>query len=500
MKKRIFKALSLALVAIMMVASISISAFAAELLDKEQTVSITLNCDKTGYTFEVFEVAQLKTASATTFKTSYEPLVTEIATEISEGDSKALLNKLDNLSTLTGAVSHGTFISTDKTKTFTELEQGVYYIKCIKYPAGVKSVQNSVVALPYYDNGWVYSIDPIDLATKVADDVPTTDKVITNSTKGNENFTDVSIGDVVDFKLTNITAGSTSFKLIKYTVYNKMSKGLTFDADSVKAYLADKDGNKVVDLTKSDYAVNVTSQAEGKDTEFNVALNEAYLAKDNFYATNVNSMIITYSAVVNEYAEKGAVGNKNTDIQLEYGNTSIIDSVSGNSVYIYTYGAGVTKLDENSNALSGATFEIYLTEADAKQGKNALGMGTSDDNGQVKFINKNNEEISLSSGNYYIAEIEAPKDYNLYGDIIPIQIKVEYNEVFSNDTWVKSSPADGYATVTVTDTKLVVPQTGGYVWVLYVVGAVSVVGGLAIFFVAKNSKKKSKAVPQEIKK
>lgn len=499
MKKRVFKALSLALVAIMIVASISIPAFAAELLDKEQTVSITLNCDKSGYTFEVFEVAQLKTASTTTFKTSYEPLVAEIANEIKEADSKELLNKLDNLSTLTGAVSHGTFVSSDKTKTFADLEQGVYYIKCIAYPAGVKSVENSVVALPYYDNsnGWVYSIDPINLATKVADDVPTTDKVITNSTKDNESFTDVSIGDVVDFKLTNITAGSTSFKLIKYTVYDKMSKGLTLDLSSVKAYLADKDGNKVADLTKSDYAVNVTSQAEGKDTEFNVALNAAYLAKNDFYESNVNSMIVTYSAVVNEYAEKGADGNPNTDVELEYGNTSIIDKVPGNTVYVYTYGASVTKLDENSEALSGATFEIYLTEADAKQGKNSLGTGTSDDNGQVKFI-KNDVEISLASGSYFIAEIEAPKDYNLYGDIIPIEIKVEYNDVFSNGTWVKSSPADGYATVTVTDTKLVVPQTGGYVWVLYVIGAVSVAVGLAIFFVAK--KKKSTAVSQEIKK
>ena len=37
--------------------------------------------------------------------------------------------------------------------------QGLYYIKATNFPAGVKSVTNSVVSLPYYNNGWVYSIN-----------------------------------------------------------------------------------------------------------------------------------------------------------------------------------------------------------------------------------------------------------------------------------------------------------------------------------------------------
>ncbi|MDY4085434.1 MAG: prealbumin-like fold domain-containing protein, partial [Ruminococcus bromii] len=141
-------------------------------------------------------------------------------------------------------------------------------------------------------------------------------------------------------------------------------------------------------------------------------------------------------------------------------------------------------------ALAGATFELYTNEKDAAAHNNAIASGTSDSDGKVKFLNSNGEERFLSSGNYFISETAAPEGYNLYGDVIPVTIDVEYNEVF-NDTWVKNSPADGYATCTVTDTKLIVPQTGGYVWVLYATGTVLVLAGLSLLIFTKAKKKKN---------
>lgn len=176
----------------------------------------------------------------------------DIANEVKTGKTKDILLKLDTISPALAempatAISVGTFESKDKTKTFSNLEQGIYYVKCTGFPAGVKSVENSVVVLPYFkNNSWVYTIDPINLAAKVAEDTPTTEKEITNSTKNNVNFTDVSIGDTVDFALYNSTAGSSSIKLTTYAVYDKMSKGLTFDKNSVKVFLADKDKKIVI--------------------------------------------------------------------------------------------------------------------------------------------------------------------------------------------------------------------------------------------------------------
>ena len=119
----------------------------------------------------------------------------------------------------------GTFTSSAALTSKTlELEQGIFYIRATNFPAGVKSVTNSVVALPYFDGEeWIYSVDDVELAAKVVDEVPETHKTITNSTKNNENYTDVSLGDTVAFSLKSTTAGSSSMRLNSYTVYDDMS-------------------------------------------------------------------------------------------------------------------------------------------------------------------------------------------------------------------------------------------------------------------------------------
>ena len=292
MKKHLVKSTSILFVILTMIICAIPFASAATLLDETKKVSVTMNCTKPGYTFELFRVADLTTTSGTTNETAYTPLFDSIASEVKAGNSKNLLSKLDTLSPVntampTGAVSCGTFTSSasSTTKTYSNLAQGIYYVKCTKYPAGVKSVTNSVFALPYYqNNSWVYTLSAINLANKVADGTATTKKEITNSTKNNVNYTDVSVGDTVEYALYNTVAGSTTNKLEQYTVKDKMSKGLTFNKDSVKVYLADSSKTKIADLTKdTDYKLNVTSEGTGKDTEFNVALNNTYLAKNDFY-------------------------------------------------------------------------------------------------------------------------------------------------------------------------------------------------------------------------
>lgn len=485
-----------AIIAIMIVALLIFStmpfASAAELLDSSRSVSITLDCSKPGYTFEVYQVASLESNSSSPYETKYTPLVTEISSEIKTGNTKNILLKLDGLSQLPATtVSCGTFDSSSaSTKTFSNLSQGIYYVKAIAYPAGVKSVENSVVALPYFsNNSWVYEIAPINLATKVADDTPTTNKTITNSTKGNVNYTDVSLGDTVEFMLKNTTAGSSSMKLTTYTVKDEMSKGLTLDNNSFAVYLADKNGSKISDLNDTDYDVNITNQAAGENTTFNITLAETYLAKNDFYESNVTYLIVTYSAKLNKYAVKGTEGNPNEDIELEYGNNSGTDSVPGNTVYVYTYGIGVTKLNEKGETLEGATFELYVSEEDAEAKQNAIASGTSDSNGEVVFYNSNDEEILLASGDYYIVETKAPDGYNVYGKVIPITIDVTYNSVFTNGTWVQNAPENGIATCTVTDTVATFPQTGGHVQYIYIGGVTLIISSFVILLCTRRRRK-----------
>lgn len=497
MRKSIRKSFTGKLLAVVMMLTLLFAAIptasAATALKTDQKVNISVKCTKPGYTFELFRVANLKSTTATPFKTEYKSLINSISAEILAGDSKAALDALDNAD-LSTAVSQGTFTSsaTNTTQSFSNLEQGIYYIKCVKYPAGVTSITNSVLALPYYNNGWVYSYAEINLASKVADSTPSTEKSITNSTKNNTNYTDVSLGDTVNFKLKNTVAGSNDIKLTTYAVYDDMSAGLTLNKNSFKVTLVDAKGAKVADLTKgTDYKVNVTSEGEGKNTKFNVALTSEYLAKSAFYTSNAKYVIVTYSATLNKYAVKGTAGNPNEDVKLEYGNDSGVDSVPGNKVYVYTYGLKVLKLNEAGNPLAGATFDLYNDKAHT----NVIGTGTSDSNGNVIFKNSANEEISLQSGTYYIVETVAPSGYNVYGKVIEVEIPVQYNSVFTKNTWVQNAPTNGTVEITVTDTIVFFPKTGGYVGFIRVAGFACVGISLALvlaYLIKKKSAKTAK--------
>ena len=99
--------------------------------------------------------------------------------------------------------------------------------------------------------------------------------------------------------------------------------------------------------------------------------------------------------------------------------------------------------------------------------------------------------MKLQSGNYFIVETAAPSGYNVYGKVIPITIDVTYRETFENGTWVQNAPADATANVSVTDSKLVVPKTGGYVMYLYIAGAASLlIGGTMLLLIKRNKKNK----------
>lgn len=493
---KIFKKAFATIISIMII----LSAFAvtgvsaAELLDTSAETSITLNCNKPGYTFTVYKVGTIENTSTSPYETAYKSNIPSISNGILSGKAADILAALDEIQTLpssANAVGEFTSTATQTSKTI-KLEQGIFYIKATNYPAGVKSVTNSVVALPYFNgNEWVYSIDDIELAAKVVDEVPETHKTITNSTKGNENYTDVSLGDTVAFSLKSTTAGSKSMKLNSYTVYDDMSAGLTLNKNSFNVSLLKKDGSKITDLESSEYTVNVTNEKDGKNTTFNIALTKEYLQGNEFYGTDVYFTDVTYTATLNKYAVVGTPGNPNKEVKLEYSNKNdVTSSVNGNTVYVYTYAVATNKTDTAGTPLEGAKFGLYTTA----EANNQIGTGVSGKDGKVLYYNAKGEELRLQSGTYYLVETEAPKGYNLYGKVIPITINAEYGDTFVNGTYVTNCPADGYAVVDVKDSKVVVPQTGGFgTSIFYFIGAALFVGGVAVF---SRRKKVSKSISE----
>ncbi len=493
MKNKSLKIFTSIMIIAMLIISAMPFASAATLIDESRKVSITLNCNKPGYTFDVYKIANLESNSENPYETKYISLVPSISEAVLLGSTANILNNLDKLSEMPStAPVVGTFTSSAAltSKTISNLTQGIYYVKAVNYPAGVKSVTNSIVTLPYYNNGWIYSYPAINLAAKVADGTPTTHKTITNSTKNNENFSDVSLGDTVNFEIRSTTAGSTSMKLKSYLVTDIMSAGLTLNKDSFNVSLLKNDGTKITDLESSEYTVNITSEGAGKNTKFNVSLTNSYLQGNEFYSSDVVYTAVTYSAVLNKYAVVGTAGNPNTEGKLEFSNKNGVKSeVQGNTVYVYTYAAMTNKLNPQGKKLAGAEFKIFAKETDAQAQKNELAKGTSDSEGKVLYYNSKNEEMRLASGTYYIVETKAPTGYSLYGKIISININAEYGETLVNNTYVTNSPENGYAVVDVTDHKLVVPKTGGAGNMLFYIGGTVFFATAVIVFLAAKKRK-----------
>ena len=295
MKKRMFTMLF----AIIMVIAVSIpcvSAATSELTTAKK-VSFTTECSKPGYEFSVYKIADLKTTSDP-YSVKYDVKISsgEVRAAISDGNLSdanraKILNALDKDTQLAGATIIGTYkVDTDgNSKTFSNLAQGIYYVRATNFPSGVKKVTNSAFALPYYtaENGWVYDLDTINLAAKVEEDNPDIEKEITNSTQNNVNFTDVSIGDTVEFKIESSVVGAVNdvdvldFKLNSYVVTDVMSKGLTLNQKSFAVSLEDADDKNLAEIAASDYTVKVTAEA-GRDTivnDFNILTLDDYLSK-----------------------------------------------------------------------------------------------------------------------------------------------------------------------------------------------------------------------------
>lgn len=468
-------------------------------LDTSATTSFSFVCEKQGYEFSIYNVGSIvKTSNP--YEVKYESTIPSLSDAILNGDSVALLTALDELSVSELGAVVGTYNTTadGQSKEFADQEQGIYYVRATNFPAGVREVTNSVFALPYYtaEEGWNYSLNNIALAAKVVDDIPEIAKTITNSTKDNVNFTDVSLGETVDFEIKSSKAGSYSntaskdFRLNSYVVADKMAEGFTLDQDSFEVKLVDADGNAVATLNRdTDYVVSITAD-DGKATEFTVALTTEYLQGSAFYSSTVSDVITSYSAVLNKYATTAFEGNPNEAVSLTYSNKNDVTAViDGNTVYAYTYGIEVNKQDDSNNPLAGAKFALYKSEADAKAQKNAIAAGTSDANGLVLFKTDNDEVIRLASGTYYIVETESPAGYNRYTDVIEVKVTAEYAETFTEGTWISSAPEDGVAVVTVTDSKVILPQTGGNgAMLIYIIAGVGITLGVAFLAISKKRK------------
>lgn len=249
-----------------------------------------------------------------------------------------------------------------------------------------------------------------------------TDGVTVDLTNGTINT--VSVGDVVDYKVTpTVPTYPSNAKNKTFFISDRLSAGLTFEYDSLTvtvngtALTRSEDGN-----TFSYADETVVATAVKKDNGFNLNFDYDKLVYGN---GSVYAPVITYSGVINDNAVVGDDGNNNKVIYY-YGdpNTGTTwkpvddepDGATGvnkkeDEETVYTYQLAFLKTGEGEDAdgLAGAQFGIYK-DADCTQ---LIDVVTTNKNGYAVSAN-------VEYGTYYVKELVAPTGYSLNDKVYAI--------------------------------------------------------------------------------
>lgn len=293
---------------------------------------------------------------------------------------------------------------------------------------------------------------------------------------------DHDIGDVIPFQLTGTVASNyDAYKTYKFIFHDVESAGLTFDENSVQAFV----GETAIDA--SDYSV-VTDTDDG--CTFHVVFNDL----KSISAVQAGSKInVRYNATLNEQAVIGSAGNPNK-VSLEYSNNPN-DSQGGentgktpeDTVIVFTYKTVINKVDQDNKPLTGAEFKLekYIKATGTWKEITVV----KNDVGTVFTFN------GLDDGQYRLSETATPEGYNTIQDITfkitashdilsdsPALTELNGNKVNGEITFT-SATNDGSLTANIVNRSgSTLPTTGGMgTTVLYVVGGALVVcAGVAL--------------------
>lgn len=352
--------------------------------------------------------------------------------------------------------------NTTSTVTFDKLSLG-YYL-----------VDSSVRALCSLDT----TAKEVEIEEK--NGVPSVEKKVQeDSTSKWESSNTADIGQTINFQ-TTITAQAGAQN---YVLHDKMEKGLTFNNDiNVKKNGTDVDTSnyKLITNTTDDCTFEIVFTQEFCD-----ALN----AKD--------TIIVTYSATLNENAKIGETGNTN-EAKLEYGDKNTIFSKTITKTYkipVFKY----TRKDDGTNkGLSGAIFTLSKNS----KGENPIKLVKITETGNTYRVAKETEtagitkitEVTtpddgrftiqgLDADTYYLTETKQPDGYNKLSAPVKIVIKED------------GTITIGDATDTVDEVGVenksgsLLPHTGGMGTTLfYIFGAILVVGSGVVLITKKRMK------------
>ena len=336
-------------------------------------------------------------------------------------------------------------------------------------------------------------------------------KVDTDKTESN-----AQIGQSVNFTLTSKVPDMTDYDTYYFAFKDTMSKGLTFDENSVKVTVDGQELTKDTGFTVVSTKENVADNA----TEITIEI----LNMKQYADKAGKTITVTYSATLNKDAIVGQEGNTNS-AKVEYQNGPDVNNHGTSNPSITTTRTYPVKVQkhafEDNNAdsfLAGAKFALSTSATVPTFTKGEDGNYTLDtsDASVVRLVGsdaayrvaENNEAGAvtyfttvgtsattingLKAGTYYLHEIEAPEGYNK----LTAPVKVTITETTGADgkvTGVTYTVGDGTASADPNvkidnKTGSMLPSTGG----IGTIGLTALGVGVVAFGVLATKKKKEK--------
>lgn len=333
-----------------------------------------------------------------------------------------------------------------------------------------------------------------DTTAAIKSDVPTVVKKVrdtndsTGTTSGWQDSADADINDWVPYQITGTMPDNIAdYTTYKYVFTDTMSSGLTYNQNDAQHKAVIKIGD--VDVTSS-FTENVSS----KDGQTVVTWTCNNLKGIEGVTLNKDTtVVVTYSAKLNENATLGSAGNPN-EVDLTYSNNpnkggeGETGKTPKDKNIVFTYKTVVNKVDQDKKSLAGAAFKLEKKQSDGNYTTvKEFTAGT-----ETSF-----EFKGLDDGDYKLTETTTPAGYNT---ITPIEftISAEHdadsadpkltslsgNATMGEATFTVEKDAGSLTTDVVNKKGSILPSTGGMgTTILYVAGAAIVVAagiGLAI--------------------
>ena len=346
---------------------------------------------------------------------------------------------------------------------------------------------------------------------------PDIEKKIVEGTGDEAQESDTSegkVGDVVDYKVTvEIQPGHSG-----YVVTDTFSKGLTYNDDLVITL-----EGVAVTQGEGTYTATSSTSTETGETILTINFDDNYvydtLTTDENGAAINSTLILTYSATINEDAVIVDAGNPNT-VKLTYDNDKTLDD----TVVTYTYGIDIFKYtkgasEDEKKPLAGAKFELKDSENNVVKFSKVENSDPSDHNvyivdedGDAELETPESGYIylkGLAAGVYKLTETKEPSGYNkLKGDVTitvtavkdsngelagTYTVKAEYDgnemEVGSHSGHVygsKNQTVDEIDILNNSGTEL--PSTGGVGTYVFTIAGTAIIATAMILFFLKRRK------------